>query len=123
MHKICTLLGCCVWLAACHQPVASSQQQAELQQTTAIHAVLLDQPDLFHQETNLKIDQQFNRAENPSDAQINVEQTQQDDAVKVIRTEYQLKRDQQVWKIVSKKQSYRCTRGEQSETFQFKLCP
>jgi PBP1b-binding outer membrane lipoprotein LpoB len=123
MHKIWMILSCSLFLAACNQPVVQSQQQAELQKSTAMHAVLLDQPNLFHEETNLKVDQQFNSAENPTDAQITVEQTQLDDSVLAIRTEYQLKRDQDVWKVVNKKQSYQCARGENTQVFQVELCP
>jgi len=112
MYKIWMVLGCSLFLAACNQPIAQ----------TAIHAVLLDQPNLFHDETNLKIDQQFNRAENPTDAEITVEQAQLDDSVAAIRTEYELKRDQEVWKIVNKKQSYQCARGDNTNKFQFELC-
>jgi len=123
MYKTAMLLGCALLLSACNQPVTESQQQAAVQKSTAMHAVLLDQPNLFHDENNLKIDQQFNTAENPTDAQITVEQAQLDDSVVAVRTEYQLKRDQDVWKIVNKKQSYQCARGENTETFQFELCP
>ncbi|WAU76356.1 hypothetical protein ACN19N_01665 [Acinetobacter sp. LF10] len=122
MYKIWMILGCGLVLTACNQPIAQSQQQAAVQKSTAIHAVLLDQPNLFHDETNLKIDQQFNRAENPTDAEITVEQDQLDDSVAAIRTEYELKRDQEVWKIVNKKQSYRCARGDNTNKFQFELC-
>ena len=122
MYKIWMVLGCSLFLAACNQPIAQSQQQAAVQKSTAIHAVLLDQPNLFHDETNLKIDQQFNRAENPTDAEITVEQDQLDDSVAAIRTEYELKRDQEVWKIVNKKQSYQCARGDNTNKFQFELC-
>ena len=122
MYKIWMVLGCSLFLTACNQPIAQSQQQAAVQKSTAIHAVLLDQPNLFHDETNLKIDQQFNRAENPTDAQVTVEQAQLDDSVVAIRTEYELKRDQQVWKIVNKKQSYQCARGDNTNKFQFELC-
>ncbi|MGE8644436.1 hypothetical protein [Acinetobacter vivianii] len=123
MYKMAMLLGCALLLSACNQPITESQQQAAVQKSTAMHAVLLDQPNLFHDENNLKIDQQFNTAENPTDAQITVEQAQLDDSVVAVRTEYQLKRDQDVWKIVNKKQSYQCVRGENTETFQFELCP
>ncbi|ENX19251.1 hypothetical protein F892_03411 [Acinetobacter vivianii] len=123
MYKMAMLLGCALLLSACNQPITESQQQAAVQKSTAMHAVLLDQPNLFHDENNLKIDQQFNTAENPTDAQITVEQAQLDDSVVAVRTEYQLKRDQDVWKIVNKKQSYQCARGENTETFQFELCP
>ncbi len=123
MYKMAMLLGCALLLSACNQPITESQQQAAVQKSTAMHAVLLDQPNLFHNENNLKIDQQFNTAENPTDAQITVEQAQLDDSVVAVRTEYQLKRDQDVWKIVNKKQSYQCARGENTETFQFELCP
>ena len=123
MYKMAMLLGCALLLSACNQPINESQQQAAVQKSTAMHAVLLDQPNLFHDENNLKIDQQFNTAENPTDAQITVEQAQLDDSVVAVRTEYQLKRDQDVWKIVNKKQSYQCARGENTETFQFELCP
>lgn len=123
MHKILMILGCGIFLTACNQPIAQSQQQTAVQKSTAIHAVLLDQPNLFNEETNLKIDQQFNSAENPSEAEITVEQTQLDDSVIAVRTEYQLKRDQAVWKVVNKKQSYQCARGENTATFQFDLCP
>lgn len=123
MYKTAMLLGCALLLSACNQPITESQQQAAVQKSTAMHAVLLDQPNLFHDENNLKIDQQFNTAENPIDAQITVEQAQLDDSVVAVRTEYQLKRDQDVWKIVNKKQSYQCARGENTETFQFELCP
>lgn len=122
MYKIWMVLGCSLFLTACNQPIAQSQQQAAVQKSTAIHAVLLDQPNLFHDETNLKIDQQFNRAENPTDAQVTVEQAQLDDSVVAIRTEYELKRDQEVWKIVNKKQSYQCVRGDNTNKFQFELC-
>ncbi|MDF2416053.1 hypothetical protein GWP85_00800 [Acinetobacter beijerinckii] len=123
MHKLWIILGCGIFLTACNQPIAQSQQQAAVQKSTAIHAVLLDQPNLFHDETNLKIDQQFNSAENPTDAEITVEQVQLDDSVVAIRTEYQLKRDQYTWKVVNKKQSYQCARGGNTKTFQFELCP
>ncbi|WDZ51546.1 hypothetical protein LF296_01705 [Acinetobacter vivianii] len=123
MYKTAMLLGCALLLSACNQPITESQQQAAVQKSTAMHAVLLDQPNLFHDDNNLKIDQQFNTAENPTDAQITVEQAQLDDSVVAVRTEYQLKRDQDVWKIVNKKQSYQCARGENTETFQFELCP
>ena len=122
MHKLWIILGCGIFFFFCNQPIAQSQQQAAVQKSTAMHAVLLDQPNLFHDETNLKIDQQFNRAENPTDAEITVEQTQLDDSVAAIRTEYELKRDQQVWKIVNKKQSYQCARGDNTNKFQFELC-
>ncbi|MDH0029804.1 MULTISPECIES: hypothetical protein [unclassified Acinetobacter] len=123
MHKIWMILGCSLFLAACNPPIAQSQQQAAVQKSTVMHAVLLDQPNLFHDESNLKIDQQFNSAENPTDAQVTVEQAQQDDSVIAVRTEYQLKRDQEVWKIVNKKQSYQCARGDNTDKFQFELCP
>lgn len=123
MYKTAMLLGCALLLSACNQPITESQQKAAVQKSTAMHAVLLDQPNLFHDENNLKIDQQFNTAENPTDAQITVEQAQLDDSVVAVRTEYQLKRDQDIWKIVNKKQSYQCARGENTETFQFELCP
>ncbi|WP_333661309.1 hypothetical protein [Acinetobacter sp.] len=123
MHKIWMILGCSLFLAACNPPIAQSQQQAAVQKSTVMHAVLLDQPNLFHDESNLKIDQQFNSAENPTDAQVTVEQAQQDDSVIAVRTEYQLKRDQGVWKIVNKKQSYQCARGDNTDKFQFELCP
>ncbi len=123
MNKIWMALVCSLFLAACSPPIAQSQQQAAIQKSTAMHAVLSDQPNLFHDETNLKINQQFNSAENPTDAEITVEQAQLDDSVMAIRTEYELKRDQDVWKIVNKKQSYQCARGENTEKFQFELCP
>ena len=122
MHKIWLIMGCSLFLAACNPPIAQSQQQAAVQKSTAMHVVLLDQPNLFHDETNLKIDQQFNSAENPTDAQVTVEQAQLDDSVAAIRTEYELKRDQEVWKIVNKKQSYQCARGDNTNKFQFELC-
>ncbi|RLZ10114.1 hypothetical protein EAH57_03740 [Acinetobacter sp. 2JN-4] len=123
MHKILMILGCGIFLTACNQPIAQSQQQAAVQKSTAMYAVLLDQPTLLNDETNLKIDQQFNSAENPSEAAITVEQAQLDDSVIAVRTEYQLKRDQAVWKVVNKKQSYQCARGENTATFQLDLCP
>lgn len=123
MHKLCMILGVGLFLAACNQPTQSSQQQMDTKPSTAMHAVLSDQPNLFDEDSNLKIDQQFDRAENPSDAQVTVEQSQLDDSVIAIRTEYQLKRDQTVWKIVNKKQSYQCARGENTASFQFELCP
>ena len=81
------------------------------------------QAGALFQLVHLKIDQQFNRAENPTDAEIIVEQAQLDDSVAAIRTEYQLKRDQETWKVVNKKQSYQCARGGNTKTFQFELCP
>ena len=56
MHKIWLIMGCSLFLAACNPPIAQSQQQAAVQKSTAMHVVLLDQPNLFHDETNLKID-------------------------------------------------------------------
>ena len=122
MHKIGMILGSSLFLVACNQPMVQPQQQAVVQKSTAMHAVLLDQPNLFHDESNLKIDQQFNRAENPTDAEITIEQVQLDDSVLAVRTQYQLKRDQAVWKIVNKQQSYQCARGANTKTFQFDLC-
>ncbi|MEG2129571.1 MAG: hypothetical protein RRZ32_10460 [Acinetobacter sp.] len=122
MHKLGMVLVSSLFLAACNQSMLQSQQQAAVQNSTAMHAVLSDQPNLFHDESNLKIDQQFNRAENPTDAEITVEQAQLDDSVLAIRSKYQLKRDQAVWKIVNKQQSYQCARGANTKTFQFDLC-
>ncbi|ENW83538.1 hypothetical protein F909_00549 [Acinetobacter sp. ANC 3929] len=123
MYKVAMILSCVLLLSACNQPITQSQQQAAVQKSTVMHAILSDQPDLFHEENNLKIDQQFNRAENPTDAQVTVEQAQLDDSVIAVRTEYQLKRDQDVWKVVNKKQSYQCARGDNTQSFQFELCP
>ena len=111
MYKIWMVLGCSLFLTACNQPIAQSQQEAAVQKSTAIHAVLLDQPNLFHDETNLKIDQQFNRAENQQ-MEITVEQAQLDDSVAAIRTEYELKRDQEVWKIVNKNKAISVREGQ-----------
>lgn len=123
MYKIALMLSSALFLTACNQPTAPSQQQTEVQKSTVMHVILSDQPNLFHEDSNLKIDQQFNSAENPTDAQVTVEQAQLDDSVIAVRTEYQLKRDQNTWKVVNKKQSYQCARGENTETFQFELCP
>lgn len=56
MHKLGMVLVSSLFLAACNQSMLQSQQQAAVQNSTAMHAVLSDQPNLFHDESNLKID-------------------------------------------------------------------
>ncbi|NUG51965.1 hypothetical protein [Acinetobacter lactucae] len=107
-------------LTACTPPQNSSVQLAD----SPIQAVLLDQPDLLNDASNLDISQQMNASDDPSNAQVTILQTEPSpDAVSKTRTEYLLKRDQQIWKIVNKKQSYQCTKGEGTTDFQVKPCP
>ncbi|KQE90830.1 hypothetical protein APB94_05240 [Acinetobacter lactucae] len=107
-------------LTACAPPQNSLTQLAD----SPIQAVLLDQPDLLNDASNLDISQQMNAADDPSNAQVTILQTEPSpDAVSKTRTEYLLKRDQQVWKIVNKKQSYQCTKGEETTDFQVNPCP
>ncbi|KHF78793.1 hypothetical protein PJ15_2857 [Acinetobacter sp. neg1] len=88
-----------------------------------MHAILLDQPKIVNEESNLKIEQKFNSIERPSEAKVLVEQSQLDDSVIGVRTEYKLKRKHNVWVITNKQQSYKCSRGKNTEKFQFDLCP
>lgn len=107
-------------LTACAPPQKSSAQLAD----SPIQAVLLDQPDLLNDASNLDISQQMNASDDPSSAQVTILQTElSPDAVSKTRTEYLLKRDQQIWKIVNKKQSYQCTKGEETTVFQVNPCP
>ncbi|PPC00864.1 hypothetical protein SOI71_01865 [Acinetobacter pittii] len=107
-------------LTACAPPQNSSAQLAD----SPIQAVLLDQPDLLNNASNLDISQQMNASDDPFNAQVTILQTEPSpDAVSKTRTEYLLKRDQQIWKIVNKKQSYQCTKGEETTDFQVNPCP
>jgi len=107
-------------LTACAPAKNSSAQLAD----SPIQAVLLDQPDLLNDASNLDISQQMNAADDPSNAQVIILQTEPSpDAVSKTRTEYLLKRDQQVWKIVNKKQTYQCTKGQEIPDFQVNPCP
>lgn len=107
-------------LTACAPAKNSSAQLAD----SPIQAVLLDQPDLLNDASNLDISQQMNAADDPSNAQVTILQTDpSEDAITKVRTEYLLKRDQQVWKIVNKKQSYQCTKGQETPDFQVSPCP
>lgn len=107
-------------LTACAPPQNSSAQLAD----SPIQAVLLDQPDLLNDASNLDISQQMNASDDPSNAQVTILQTEPSpDAVSKTRTEYLLKRDQQIWKIVNKKQSYQCKKGEETTDFQVNPCP
>jgi len=94
------------------------------QANSPIQAVLLDQPNLLNNASNLSISQQMNALDNASNAQVTILQTMpSEDAISKTRTEYLLKRDQTVWKIVNKKQSYQCTKGQETVDFQVNPCP
>ncbi|USP40839.1 hypothetical protein [Acinetobacter sp. XS-4] len=121
MRKMSLLIAfSLVMLTACAPTKNSSAQLAD----SPIQAVLLDQPDLLNDANNLDISQQMNAADDPSNAQVTILQTDpSEDAITKVRTEYLLKRDQQVWKIVNKKQSYQCTQGQDAPDFQVSPCP
>ncbi|CAI3127260.1 hypothetical protein MWMV17_MWMV17_01386 [Acinetobacter calcoaceticus] len=121
MKKMSLLIVCSLAvLTACAPAKNSSAQLAD----SPIQAVLLDQPDLLNDASNLDISQQMNAADDPSNAQVTILQTDpSEDAITKVRTEYLLKRDEQVWKIVNKKQSYQCTKGQETPDFQVNPCP
>jgi len=121
MRKMSLLIAfSVVTLTACAPAKNSSAQLAD----SPIQAVLLDQPDLLNNANNLDISQQMNAAADPSSAQVTILQTDpSEDAITKVRTEYLLKRDQQVWKIVNKKQTYQCTQGQDAPDFQVNPCP
>jgi uncharacterized membrane protein YgcG len=94
------------------------------QANSPIQAVLLDQPNLLNNASNLNISQQMNALDDASNAQVTILQTTpSEDAVSKTRTEYLLKRDQTIWKIVNKKQTYQCTKGQETTDFQVNPCP
>lgn len=121
MKKTGLLMMCnLLILSAC----APNTKPPTSQANSPIQAVLLDQPNLLNNASNLSISQQMNALDDASNAQVTILQTvPSEDAISKTRTEYLLKRDQTVWKIVNKKQSYQCTKGQETTDFQVNPCP
>ena len=88
MKKIGLLMMCnLLILSACTPNTPTPQANSPIQ------AVLLDQPNLLNNASNLSISQQMNALEDPSNAQVTILQTEpSEDAVSKTRTEYLLKR-------------------------------
>ncbi|ENU46081.1 hypothetical protein I6L25_17440 [Acinetobacter nosocomialis] len=121
MKKIGLLMmGNLLVLSACTPNTNPPTPQAN----SPIQAVLIDQPNLLNNASNLSISQQMNALDDASNAQVTILQTvPSEDAISKTRTEYLLKRDQTIWKIVNKKQSYQCTKGQETTDFQVNPCP
>lgn len=73
---------------------------------------------------SIEVRQIFNQVENPDVGQISVLKAGlQDDSVAAERTTYHFKMMNNEWKLVNKKQEYKCVRGQNTKTFQTNLCP
>ncbi len=119
MKKIGLLMMCnLLILSACTPNTNPPTPQAN----SPIQAVLLDQPNLLNNASNLSISQQMNALEDPSNAQVTILQTEpSEDAVSKTRTEYLLKKDQNVWKIVNKNKVINVQKARKQQTFKLIL--
>ncbi len=119
MKKIGLLMMCnLLILSACTPNTNPPTPQAN----SPIQAVLLDQPNLLNNASNLSISQQMNALEDPSNAQVTILQTEpSEDAVSKTRTEYLLKKDQTVWKIVNKNKVINVQKARKQQTFKLIL--
>ncbi len=119
MKKIGLLMMCnLLILSACTPNTNPPTPQAN----SPIQAVLLDQPNFLNNATNLSISQQMNALEDPSNAQVTILQTEpSEDAVSKTRTEYLLKKDQTVWKIVNKNKVINVQKARKQQTFKLIL--
>jgi hypothetical protein len=91
---------------------------------TPLEQVLKAQPNLESELNSVEIRQVFNRVESPTAAQVTVlESGLMDDSVSAIRTTYQFKWVDEQWNLVEKKAAYKCSRGDNTKTFQTALCP
>ena len=89
---------------------------------TPLAQVLKDRPDLRKDLATIEIRQYFNRAENPTAAEVKVTETGLlDDSVKSIRTIYRFKSVNNDWQKVSSQEEYQCARGK-NKGFQTKKC-
>ena len=90
---------------------------------TPLEQVFKAQPNLEAELSSIEIRQVFNRVESPSAAQITVlESGLMDDSVSAIRTTYQFKLMDKEWSLVDKKAAYKCSRGDNTKTFQVEIC-
>ncbi len=119
MKKIGLLMMCnLLILSACTPNTNPPTPQAN----SPIQAVLLDQPNLLNNASNLSISQQMNALEDPSNAQVTILQTEpSEDAVSKTRTEYLLKKDETVWKIVNKNKVINVQKARKQQTFKLIL--
>jgi hypothetical protein len=91
---------------------------------TPFEQVLKAQPNLESELNAVEIRQVFNRVESPTAAQVTVlESGLLDDSVSAIRTTYQFKLVDEQWNLVDKKSTYKCSRGNNTKTFQTAVCP
>ncbi len=114
MKKIGLLMVCnLLILSACTPNTNPPTPQAN----SPIQAVLIDQPNLLNNASNLSISQQMNALDDASNAQVTILQTvPSEDAISKTRTEYLLKRDQTIWKIVNKNKVINVNKGRRQQT-------
>lgn len=126
MLRIFTLTTVMLSLAACAttENLMHKAKEAVSTSHTPMQQVFKAQPHLQSNLNSVEIRQVFNRVESPTVAQITVlESGLMDDSVTAIRTTYQFKLLNEQWNLVDKKASYKCSRGENTKTFQTSLCP
>lgn len=113
MKKIGLLMVCnLLILSACTPNTNPPTPQAN----SPIQAVLIDQPNLLNNASNLSISQQMNALDDASNAQVTILQTvPSEDAISKTRTEYLLKRDQTIWKIVNKNKVINVNKGRKQQ--------
>ena len=114
------LAGC----ATTQKVMSTLETPIETVANTPLEQVLELQPELKSELTNTEIRQVFNTVESPNVAQVMVLQAGLlDDSVNAIRTTYRFKLNQnELWQQVDKVTEYKCARGENTKSFQKKLC-
>ena len=90
---------------------------------TPLGQVLKEKSDLVRNLSTVEFRQYFNNVEAPTVADVKVTETGlMDDSVSAIRTTYSFKLKNKRWEQVSKKEEYRCARGQNTKDFQTALC-
>jgi hypothetical protein len=127
MKKIGLISAMCVLaLSGCAttQKIVSKVDSTIHSPETPLEQVLKAQPDLKTELNPIEIRQVFNSVESPNVGQIVVLQAGlMDDSLSAIRTTYSFRLVDENWKLINKKEEYKCGRGENTKTFQTALCP
>jgi len=125
---VVNLAGCSTLQSLYKKDAAPASKSAPIETLltakTPLQQVLKSQSDLSIDQTNVSIKQVFNRIESPSAAQVTVIQSGlMDDSVAAIRTVYQFKKHNANWTLSKTEKSFQCQRGQNTKSFQTKLCP
>ena len=126
MLRVLALAAVCVSLSACAttENLLTKAKGVVYSSYTPLEQVLKAQPNVESELNSVEIRQVFNRVESPNAAQVTVlESGLMDDSVSAIRTTYQFKLMDKEWNLVDKKAAYKCSRGDNTKTFQAALCP